>query len=346
MTTAEKAYKAAGVDIEAGNRAVDLMRQAVESTYGPRVLRGIGAFGGMYDGCFEDMQSPVLVASTDSVGTKTMVAAALGRFDTIGQDLVNHCINDILVQGARPLFFLDYFASSHLVPEMVARVVEGCAVACREADCALLGGETAELPGVYQPHEFDLVGAIVGVVDREHVVDGRLVGVGDAVVGLASTGLHTNGYSLARRVLARFDWQTLLPTLGQTIGEALLAVHRSYLRHVATLWRGGVTVKAMAHITGGGLVDNVPRALPSGLTVDLRPANWAVPPIFRLIQQEGGISQEEMRHAFNMGIGLVIVVSPDEVGRTLELLNGGTLPGEAWHIGQVTAGRGVRFLDR
>jgi phosphoribosylformylglycinamidine cyclo-ligase len=223
-------YRDAGVDIDAGARAVELMKDAVRATYGPEVLLGIGAFGGLFDASWlKDMDAPVLVASTDGVGTKTKIAAALGRYDTIGHDIVNHCVNDILVQGARPLFFLDYVAASKLDPEMIAAVVRGCAAACRLAGCALLGGETAEMPGVYAPGEFDLVGTIVGVVDRSQVVDGSRIAPGDAVLGLASAGLHTNGYSLARRALAALDLSDRPNELDVTLGDALLAPHRNYL---------------------------------------------------------------------------------------------------------------------
>ena len=338
-------YKEAGVDIAAGARAVDMMRQAVESTHGGEVLSSIGTFGGMYDASLKEMDAPILVASTDSVGTKTMVAAALSRYDTIGQDLVIHCVNDILVQGARPLFFLDYFASSHLAPEIVAQVVGGCAVACREAGCALLGGETAELPGVYLPEEFDLAGTIVGVVERSKIVDGRAVRAGDAVIGLAATGLHTNGYSLARRVFEAYDWERISPELGESLGDALLAVHRCYLDHVVALWRDSIEVRAMGHITGGGLVDNLVRTLPEGVGVEIRSDTWFVPPIFPLIQQTGNVALEEMRYAFNLGIGFTLIVSQDMLQRSLDILNSATLPGDAWCIGKVVAGKGVHFMD-
>ncbi len=324
-------YRDAGVDIEAGHRAVELMKEAVRATYGPEVLWGIGAFGGLFDAsALKQMASPVLVASTDGVGTKTKIAAALGRFDTIGHDIVNHCVNDILVQGARPLFFLDYIASGKLDPEMVAAVVRGCAAACRAAGCALLGGETAEMPGVYAPGEFDLVGTIVGVVDRPNVVDGRTIVAGDAIIGLASSGLHTNGYSLARRVFEGWDLAAVVAELGRPLGEALLEPHRSYLAEVRRLWGAGIAIKGMAHITGGGLMDNPPRILPEGAAARIWRGSWIVPPIFQLIQRIGRISEEEMAHVFNLGLGMLLIVPADQADHALGILGEG-----AWMVGEV-----------
>ncbi len=312
MTT----YQEAGVDIEAGHRTVALMKAAVQATYTPAVLAGIGAFGGLFDaGAVQAMVAPVLVASTDGVGTKVKVAAQMRRFDTIGADLVNHCVNDILVQGGRPLFFLDYIAASRLVPEEVAAVVIGMAGACQAVGCVLLGGETAEMPGVYLTGEFDVAGTIVGVVERSRIVDGRSVQAGDALIGLPSSGLHTNGYSLARRVLSGLDWTAPHPDLGAecSIGEALLAVHRCYLPEVERLWAAGVVIKAMAHITGGGLLDNVPRSLPDGLGAQIESGAWPAPPIFGLIRRLGDVPEDDMFRTFNMGVGMVIVVEPDAV---------------------------------
>ena len=333
MTT----YREAGVDIEAGNRSVALMKAAVQATYTPAVLAGIGSFGGVFDAsALQKLAAPLLVASTDGVGTKVKVAAALRRFDTIGADLVNHCVNDILVQGARPLFFLDYIASSRLVPEDVAAVVTGMAAACQAVGCVLLGGETAEMPGVYAAGEFDVAGAIVGVVERSRLVDGREVQAGDALIGLPSSGLHTNGFSLARRVLSALDWTTPHPALGgeQSIGEALLAVHRCYLAQVEQLWAAGVTIKAMAHITGGGLLDNLPRSLPQGLGAQIALGTWPTPPIFELIRRLGEVPNADMFRAFNMGIGLVIIVAPDAVARV-----GQVLGSDACVIGRVVPWR-------
>jgi phosphoribosylformylglycinamidine cyclo-ligase len=327
------AYRDAGVDIEAGAQAVELMKESVRATYGPEVLLGIGAFGGVYDASMlKAMQLPVLVASTDGVGTKTKIASALGRFNTIGQDIVHHCVNDILVQGARPLFFLDYIATSQLNPEMVAEVVGGCAAACRAAGCALLGGETAEMPGVYQPGEFDLVGTIVGVVDRQRIIDGHSITPGDVVIGLASSGLHTNGYSLARRVFRDWDLSSVIFELGEPLGEALLKPHRCYLDELQRLWMAGIVVKGMAHITGGGLVDNPPRILPEGVAVCFHRGSWPVPPIFQLIQQVGDVAAEEMARVFNLGLGMLVVVSSDQVEEALTLLGD-----DAWAVGEIVA---------
>jgi phosphoribosylformylglycinamidine cyclo-ligase len=311
----QDAYRRAGVDIAAGQRATELMSAAVRATYTPEVLAGIGAFGGLYDAAaLRQMAQPVLVASTDGVGTKTMVAAKMGRWDTIGQDLVNHCVNDILVQGARPLFFMDYVASSRLDPEPIAAVVTGCAAACREVGAALLGGETAEMPGVYQDGELDLVGTIVGLVDRAGIIDGRRIQPGDAVLALPSSGLHTNGYSLARRVLADLDWSQPYDALdGSTIGGALLAVHRPYLAQVSVLQSAGIDVRGLAHITGGGVYDNLPRILPDALGAVIRRGIWAEPPIFSLIAEQGGVAAREMFHVFNMGLGMLVVIPAEQV---------------------------------
>jgi phosphoribosylamine--glycine ligase/phosphoribosylaminoimidazole synthetase len=328
-------YRDAGVDINAGNRAVAMMTEAVQSTHTPSVLRSIGAFGGLFAAdILQEARDPVLVVSTDGVGTKTLIAAAMGRYDTIGHDLVNHCINDILVQGARPLFFVDYIAAGRLEPEMVAAVVRSCAEACRAARCALIGGETAEMPDVYASGAFDLAGTIVGWVERDRIVDGRDVRPGDLCLGLPSSGLHTNGYSLARRAFADVPWDTVFPELGQPLGEALLTPHRSYLPVVEKLWEAGISVKAMAHITGGGFVDNIPRVLPPNVVVRLRRDAWEVPPIFRLIQRWGGVDEEEMYRVFNMGIGMVLILSPDEAARARSVLG----PEEMLPIGEVCAG--------
>ncbi len=327
-------YQAAGVDIAAGSRAVELMKDAVRATYGPEVLRGIGAFGGLFDAAaLRSMDAPVLVASTDGVGTKTKIAAALGRYDTIGHDIVNHCVNDILVQGARPLFFLDYIASSKLDPQMAATVVAGAAAACRTAGCALLGGETAEMPGVYAAGEFDLVGTIVGVVDRTEIIDGSTIQPGDAVIGLASSGLHTNGYSLARRVFEGWDLRAELPELGGPLGKALLAPHRCYLDEVRRLRQAGIAVKGLAHITGGGLIDNPPRILPEGTAIHLCRGSWPIPPLFQLIQHAGSVDDAEMAHVFNLGLGMLVVTAREQAEQALAVL------GEGWLVGAVQTGQ-------
>lgn len=330
-TNTNNAYSRAGVNLAAGGRATDLMKNAIHATYGAEVLSQTGAFGGLYDASvLKTMARPVLVASTDGVGTKTMVAAKLNRWDTIGQDLVNHCVNDILVQGARPLFFLDYVASSKLHPEQIAAVVGGCATACQALGCALIGGETAEMPGVYQAGEIDLVGTIIGVVDYERILDGSRIQPGDAILALPSTGLHTNGYSLARNALADLDWSASRDDLGEhtsTIGQALLQVHRCYLPDVQTLWDADIDVRGLAHITGGGLWDNLPRILPDGIAAALRRGSWPEPPIFGLIQHEGGIETHEMFHVFNMGLGMLVIV-PSAQAKQAAALAGAYIVGE------------------
>ena len=335
-------YRDAGVDITAGNRAVELMKGAVKSTYGREVLAGIGAFGGLYDGAaLKGMAAPVLVASTDGVGTKTKIAAALGRYDTIGRDIVGHCVNDILVQGARPLFFLDYVAFNKLVPERVATIVTGIAEACKSVGCALLGGETAEMPGVYVEGEFDVVGTIIGAVERGRIIDGSGIAVGDSIIGIASSGLHTNGFSLARRVLAKRDLTARVAELGVTLGEALLVPHRPYLAELERLWAAGVTVKGMAHITGGGLIENPPRILPKGIAARIRRGSWPVPPLFALIQREGDIDPNEMARVFNIGLGMLLFVPSLEADKAL-----GVLGADAWVVGEAVkrAGEPVELV--
>jgi phosphoribosylamine--glycine ligase/phosphoribosylformylglycinamidine cyclo-ligase len=317
------AYAAAGVDIEAKMQIFERMRAAVESSYTPGVLGGMGPFGGLFslEGLV-DVEDLVLVSSTDGVGTKTMIAAAMGRYDTVGHDIVNHCVNDVLVQGARPLFFLDYVAAGKLEPDAILGIVTSCAEACKAVGCALIGGETAEMPGVYRPGAFDLVGALVGWVERTAIIDGAAVRAGDICLGLPSSGLHTNGYSLARRVFAGVGWETEMPELGKPIGEALLAPHRAYLSEFEDLLDAGVTVKGMAHITGGGFQDNVPRVLPDGVGARLDRASWEVPAIFRLIQRRGQIDEVEMYQVFNMGMGMIVVVAEDDVDRAIGALSG------------------------
>jgi phosphoribosylformylglycinamidine cyclo-ligase len=327
----ESHYTRAGVNIDAGQQAVELMKAAIQATYTPQVLSETGSFGGLFDATpLQQMHAPLLVASTDGVGTKTKVAAQMGIWDTIGQDLVNHCINDILVQGARPLFFMDYVASDRLVPQQIAAIVGGMAQACQAAGCALLGGETAEMPGVYERGEVDVAGTIVGVVERGALIDGKTIQVGDAILALPSTGLHTNGYSLARHVLAGQDWHTPHPALGQSIGQALLAVHRSYLREVQTLRQAQIEIRGLAHITGGGIVDNLPRILTQrGARIQTKA--WTVPPIFTLIQALGQIETAEMFRVFNMGVGLLLVIPPAQVAAAQALLP------ELLTIGEITA---------
>jgi phosphoribosylformylglycinamidine cyclo-ligase len=325
-------YSNSGVNIDEGNRAVELMKAAVKSTHDARVLAGVGAFGGMFDAStLKAMDAPVLVASTDGVGTKTMIAARAGRWDTVGADLVNHCVNDILVQGATPLFFMDYVASAKLNAEQIAAIVGGMARACRENGVALLGGETAEMPGVYRDGETDVAGTIVGVVDRARAITGERIAAGDVLISLPSSGLHTNGFSLARRALASLDPRTPQAALGgQSVDEALLAVHRSYLGHVRALQTAGVDIRGMAHITGGGFVENVPRVLPDALAAEIVRGSWTVPAIFELIQELGGVSNDEMLRVFNMGVGMVVVVPAEQADAALHAAG----PGAA-RIGRV-----------
>ena len=324
--------------------AVARARGAIRSTFTPGVVGDVGGFGGLFRPDFRGLEDPLLVASTDGVGTKLKVAAAASVHDTVGQDIVNHCVNDILVQGARPLFFLDYIATGRLEPDVVGLLIEGVAKACRENGCALLGGETAEMPGVYADGDYDMAGTIVGVVDRPKLLDGTRVSEGDILIGLASSGLHTNGYSLARKIL--FERLGLLPEsrvpeLGGTVGEALLAVHRSYLAPVLPLVEDGL-LSAMAHITGGGFQDNIPRILPGGLDAVIHPEAWAWPPLFRFLSEKGGVPPAEMLHVFNCGLGMVLVVAP---ALGLAVKNRLDAAGEAWNqIGRVQKGdRIVRF---
>jgi len=315
------AYAAAGVDIEAANTAVRGMKRAVEATFTPHVLSRLGSFGGLFDArAFAHLSHPVLVASTDGVGTKTMIARALGRWDTIGRDLVGHSINDILVMGARPLFFLDYIAAGKLDPAVVTTVVVGLAEACREHGIALLGGETAEMPGVYHAGEVDLAGTIVGVVEKDHVIDGSRLEEGDLVFGLRSSGLHTNGYSLARKVLEGMDLGATPPGFSGTLGDALLAVHRPYLNEIGALWDAGVRPTGLVHVTGGGFVDNPPRILHESLAWSLDLHAWEWPPLFRLIAERGHIPTLEMARVMNLGIGMLVALRPSEVDKARALV--------------------------
>jgi phosphoribosylformylglycinamidine cyclo-ligase len=292
-------YASAGVDTDAGNRAVELMKEAVRSTYSESVLAGIGSFGGLFDVfAFKQMDHPVLVASTDGVGTKVKLAASFGRYRSIGHDIVNHCINDILVQGARPLFFMDYFATSKLDPEQTAEVVIGVAEACKEAGMVLLGGETAEMPGVYQRNEFDVAGTIVGVLERDAILPRSTIQAGDVLIGLTSSGPHTNGYSLIRKIFENTP-------LDDSLVDALLAPHRSYFHVLAPHLS---KVKALAHITGGGFIENIPRVLPDHLSAVIELNSWKIPELWKRIEQKGNISTEEMYRVFNMGIGMVAIL--------------------------------------
>jgi phosphoribosylformylglycinamidine cyclo-ligase len=330
-------YADAGVDIDEGNRAVSLIRRTIASTHTAQVLGGIGAFSGLFA---LDPGSPtgtVLASSTDSVGTKVKVAIAAGRHRGIGIDLVNHCVNDILCCGAQPLFFLDYYATGKLVPEHLAELIEGIAEACRAAGCALVGGETAEMPGVYALGDYDIAGFIVGSVERSAIIDGSRVRAGDVLLALPSSGLHTNGYSLVRHIVAEheLEWAGVLPGTDAPLVDLLLEPHRAYLDAVREL-RQHTDVHAIAHITGGGVIDNVPRVLPDGLAATIDRSTWTVPPIFEALQRAGGIHLEEMWRTFNMGVGMVVIAPGD--APPLELAAG--IP--VWKIGEVVPQTGTR----
>jgi phosphoribosylformylglycinamidine cyclo-ligase len=305
-------YSDAGVDIDAATRATERIKELARATFNQRTLSEIGSFGGMFDGAFPNMTQPVLVASADGVGTKLKIAFATGVHNTVGCDLVNHCVNDILVQGARPLFFLDYIATGKLSTDIVSSVIEGIAQGCRDNGCVLLGGETAEMPGFYKDGEYDIAGFIVGVVDRDRIINGKTIGPGDTVLALPSVGLHTNGYSLARKLLfevAGYGPQTMLEGVQMPVSEALLQPHLSYLRPLEGLLDLNI-IKGLAHITGGGLIDNIPRILPEGTAVKIRKASWPVLPVFELMREIGNVSESEMYRTFNMGVGMVILCSP------------------------------------
>ncbi|MBI2854817.1 MAG: phosphoribosylformylglycinamidine cyclo-ligase [Chloroflexi bacterium] len=318
-------YAGAGVNINAADRTKARLKDIVRTTFRPEVMTDIGHFGGMFR-VPEGFKQPVLVSSVDGVGTKLKVAAAFGRFDTVGQDLVNHCVNDILCCGALPLFFLDYIAMGRLVPERVEVLVQGLATACKAQNCALVGGETAEMPGIYRGDDFDLAGTIIGVVEQGSILDGRSILPGDAVFGLSSSGLHTNGFSLARKVLARVPLDRHVPQLGTTLGDALLQIHCCYL---PALKPALPLLKGLAHLTGGGFEGNIPRVLPDGTAVRLQRGSWPVPQIFRLIQEKGKVDESEMYRVFNMGIGMVAICAAK---RADELL--AKVP-EARRIGEV-----------
>jgi phosphoribosylformylglycinamidine cyclo-ligase len=340
-------YKAAGVDIEAGNEVVRRIRALANGTFTPGVLSEIGSFGGLFDLARAGISDPVLVASADGVGTKLRVAFMTGRHRSIGVDLVNHCVNDILVQGAEPLFFFDYLATGRLEPDVAVQIVEGLAAACRENGCALLGGETAEMPGFYHDGEYDLAGFIVGAVARDRLIDGRGIQAGDALIGIPSSGLHTNGYSLARRIAfekAALDADSYVPELGASIGDVLLTPHRSYLPLVRPLLRDSI-VKGMAHITGGGMTDNLPRIFPAGTHAVIDRSAWRVPAIFTWLQRAGQVPDADMLRTFNMGIGLILVCAADRADQVLDAVSRAGEPG-AVRIGQVHAGgAGVVYAE-
>jgi phosphoribosylformylglycinamidine cyclo-ligase len=327
-------YRASGVDIDAGNEAVRRIKALARSTYTEGVVSGVGSFGGLF-ALDPAIEAPVLVASADGVGTKLKVAFMAGVHNTIGADLVNHCVNDILVQGARPLFFLDYLATGRLAPEVAEQIVLGMADACRANGCALLGGETAEMPGFYAPGEYDVAGFIVGVVSKPGIVDGRRIVPGDVLVALPSSGLHTNGYSLARRIAfdeLKLGVDSYVEALGETVGQALLRTHRSYLPEVLPVLDRG-WIKGMAHITGGGITENLPRTLPDGCGFSLDRDSWRVPPVFQWLQRAGQLDDAEMFRAFNMGVGLIAVCAPEHAASLLAAFGP-----SAWRLGVVGDG--------
>jgi len=315
------AYAQAGVDIDSKMSGIEIIKKMVSTTKTKGVIGGIGSFGGLFQSPGKEM---LLVASTDGVGTKLKVAALAKKHDTVGQDIVNHCVNDILVQGAKPLFFMDYIGTARFDTAVFTDVIAGLVKACKENDCALLGGETAEMPGLYPLGEYDLVGTIVGVVEKRKVITGSAIHAGDVIIGLPSGGLQTNGFSLARKVI--FDQcglmhQDLIPGTHTTVAEALLAVHRSFLKPVTTLLEKGIPIRGMAHITGGGFVDNIPRVLPEKCNAVIDRASWTPPMVFTFIERQGKVDRDEMYRVFNMGIGYVIVVRPVDAKKTLDLLN-------------------------
>jgi phosphoribosylformylglycinamidine cyclo-ligase len=340
-------YRDAGVDIDAANAAIDAIKDFVRLTFNDNVLQDIGSFGAMYRLDVQGMDEPVLVSSVDGVGTKLKLAFMSGKHDTIGIDLVSHCVNDILVQGAKPLFFLDYLAFGKLRPEIMVEIIRGVSVGCRYAGCALIGGETAEMPGMYAEDEYDIAGTIVGIVDRSRIIDGSTITAGDLVIGLPSSGLHTNGYSLARKICferAGLSLQDTLPYDGRTVLEALMEPHVSYARLMQLVMRV-VQVKGMAHITGGGITENLPRILPEGLGAEINLSAWTVPPLFRFLQEAGNVPDDEMLRTFNMGLGFLFIVSQDQAEKTLETIE---LAGQtAMSVGRIIQGeRKVYYAGR
>ncbi len=338
MTKKQKAYARAGVNVDLGNRLKRRIQSFVRQTHSPQVLGKIGGFGGLFQATFPGMREPVLVASIDSVGTKLKIAFAMNRHNTVGADLVNHCVNDIAVLGARPLFFLDYIGCEKLEPRVFQQLLLGFSRACRSTGCALLGGETAQMPGIYHKDEYDLAGCIIGLVERRGIIDGSKIRPGDVILGLESNGLHTNGYSLAREVLfgkMRLKVSSRLKGSTITVGEELLRVHKNYQPLLAKIPSG--MIKGLAHITGGGLIDNLPRILPANCDAVIETKSWRVPRIFRILQQEGNIESHEMYQVFNMGIGMVAIVAEGDANRAISLLR-------AKRIGRIDRGAGKTLL--
>ena len=339
MTAKRKAYARAGVDVDLGNRLKRNIHRLVRQTHGPEVIGKIGGFGGLFAPNFSGLREPVLVSSVDGVGTKLKIAFALDRHDTVGADLVNHCINDIAVLGARPLFFLDYIGAEKLVPRVFAQILRGFTRACRAGGCALIGGETAQMPGMYRPGEYDLAGCIVGVVERARMIDGSRIKSGDVILGLPSNGLHTNGYSLARKIFfaqMRLKPSARIPGLRLSLGEELLRTHKNYQPLLAQVPPG--KLKGLAHITGGGLLDNLPRILPKNCDALIETGSWKVPAIFQIMQERGRVPRDEMYQVFNMGIGMAAIVAPNDAVALAKKLR-------AKIIGRIERGHGVVSLS-
>lgn len=339
-TVKMKAYTRAGVDVDLGNKLKRRIQSFVRQTHGPEVLGKIGGFGGLFAPNFRGMHEPVLVASVDGVGTKLKIAFATNKHDTIGADLVNHCVNDIAVLGARPLFFLDYIGAEKLEPKVFSELLRGFSAACRAAKCALIGGETAQMPGMYRRGEYDVAGCIIGVVDRNKIIDGSAIEIGDAVLGLPSNGLHTNGYSLARKILfekLKLKLSSRIPEVRRTLGDELMRVHKNYQPLLAKVPQG--IIRGLAHITGGGLIDNIPRILPKNCDAVIDARKWRVPEIFNFIRAKGKVETEEMYQVFNMGIGMVAIVAEGDAARTMSILR-------AKRIGRIAHGTGkTRLLN-
>ncbi len=340
----QKAYAAAGVDIDLGNRVKATLPQLLASTRRREVLGKVGGFGGLFALDVKKYRQPVLVSSTDGVGTKLKIAFAMDRHDTVGQDLVNHCVNDIAVLGAEPLFFLDYIGTGQLEPKVFEELLRGFALACRDNRCALIGGETAQMPGFYQKGEYDVSGTIVGVVEKDQILDGRGIRKGDAIIGLASSGLHTNGYSLARKIFfekMKLKPTSVLPGFKESVGEALLKVHVSYGTLVLSLlkkFKGNSVIKGIAHITGGGFIDNIPRVLPKKCDALIKKSSWDAPPIFQVLREKGGVDETELYQVFNMGIGMTIIVAAEKADAVLKFIR--ARGQAAWMVGEIARGTG------
>ncbi len=339
--SSKKAYARAGVDVDLGNKVKSGLGKLLAKTKRPEVLGKVGGFGGLFRASFKGFKDPILVGSVDGVGTKLKIAVDSGIHDTIGADLVNHCINDIAVLGAEPLFFMDYIGTGRLEPKVFEQIISGLARACAAANCALIGGETAQMPGLYQGKDYDLVGAIVGIVDRAKMIDGSKIKPGDIIIGLESSGLHTNGYSLARKILfdqLKLKLSSRIPGEKETLGKLLLKTHINYLPFVKALGKV-VRIKGMAHITGGGLIDNLPRILPQNVNAFIDRGSWPVPPLYQLLCDKGGVSEEERYQTFNMGIGYCFVVAPKDLDRSMTVLR--KLRARARIIGQIEHGTGI-----